>query len=185
MGSAPIGAPAVLRVATLSGSAVATATVVNQIAGSATPQGGSYFAQQSNPVAQGSTTGSGSGATFNLTFGAQGDQRVILTNQEYATLVYCKQVTNPNVWDTLFQSALIQILGATVCVALTGDKQLANMLIQLANQDIMEARKVDGNEGLTINDVTPDWIRIRGVNYPGTVSGPYLGMDWGPLWPTY
>lgn len=184
-GTAPVGAPVVLRVATLSTTAVATVTVVNQIAGEATPKGGSYFAVQTNPVAQGSTTGSGTGATFNLTFGAQDDQRVILTNQEYATLSYCKQVTNPNVMDTLFQSAWIQILGATLCVALTGDKQLANLCIQLANRDIEEARKADGNEGLTINDVTPDFIRIRGVNYPGTVSGPYLGMDWGPLWPTY
>jgi len=184
-GMVPVGAPVVLRVATLAASAVATATVVNQIAGSATPQGGSYFAPQVNPVAQGSTTGSGTGATFNLTFGAQDDHRVILTNQEYATLSYCKQVTNPNVMDTLFQSAWIQILGANLCVALTGDKQLANLCIQLANRDIEEARKADGNEGLTVNDVTPDWIRIRGINYPGTVSGPYIGMDWGPLYPTY
>ena len=29
------------------------------------------------------------------------------------------------------------------------------MAVELANQKIMEAREGDGNEGLTINDVTP------------------------------
>jgi hypothetical protein len=184
-GTAPLGAPVVLQVATLSGSAVATVTVVNQIAGSATPLGGSYFAKQTAVQAQGSTTGAGVGATFALTQGAKGDQRVILTNQQYATLSYCKQVTDPNVFDTLFQSALIQVLSANLVVALTGDKQLANMMIGLANNDITEARKGDGNEGLTINDVTPDWIRIRGINWTEYYTGPYSGFDFGGLWPMY
>ena len=79
------------------------------------------------------------------------DQRVILTNQEFATLAYVKQVTDPNVWDALFQSALYNLMGATVCMALTGDKKLANMCIGETNAAIAEARKVDGNEELTIN----------------------------------
>src|SRR5215813_4341117 len=69
--SPPIGAPVQLTVLTLSGSAVSTVSVVNQISGSATPQGGSYFAKQTNPVAQGSTTGVGTGGTFNLTYGSK------------------------------------------------------------------------------------------------------------------
>lgn len=183
--SPPIGAPAVLQVATLAGSAVVTVNVINQIGGSASPLGGSYFSPRTNPVAQGSTTGSGTGATFTLTFGAQGDQRVILTNQEYATLVYCKQVTNPDVMDTLFQSAWIQILAANMAVALTGDKQLANLMIGLANKDIEEARKPDGNEGWQINDVTPDWIRTRGYAAPDNYLGPNAGFDWGPTYPLF
>ena len=184
-GVAPIGAPAVLRVVTAPGGVVATVAVVNQVAGSAVASGGSYFAAQTNPVAQGSTTGVGTGATFTLTFGAQDDQRVILTNQQNATLVYCKQVTNPNVMDTLFQSAWIQILGANLCVALTGDKALANLMIGLANHDIEEARKPDGNEGWQVNDVTPDWMRVRGYAGPDTYLGPNNGFDWGPGWPSY
>lgn len=180
-GSAPIGAPAVLQVATLSGSGVATVTVVDQVADSATRTGGSYFARQTNPVAQGSTTGSGSGATFNLTFGAVGDQRVILTDRQNPTLAYCKKITDPNVFDTLFQSALIQALAATVCQALTGDAALVKTMVALVNQDIAEARKGDGNEGLTINDATPDWLRIRGVSLGG-VAPVGQGFDWGPLW---
>lgn len=181
----PIGAPVVLEVATVLAGVILTVTVVNQIAGSATPQGGSYFAKQTGTIAQDTTTGSGTGATFTLTFGAKGDQRVILTNQEFATLQYCKQVTDPNVMDTLFQSAWISVLGANMCMALTGDKALANGLIGLANNDITEARKADGNEGWQINDVMPDFIRIRGINYTEQYSGPYQSFDWGGFWPLY
>jgi len=53
----------ILTVATLSGSAVATFT---------NNQSGTYTVLPTNPVAQGSTSGSGSGATFNITWGIRG-----------------------------------------------------------------------------------------------------------------
>lgn len=180
--SPPIGAPAKLLVLTLAGSAVATVAVQNQIAGSATPMGGSYFAQQTNPVAQGTTTGSGINATFNLTYGPKGVQRVILTNQEFALLCYIKQITDPNVMDPLFQDAWTTILSARLVMALTGDKSLANMKVQEANSMIMEARKADGNEGLTVNDITPDWIRSRGISYSDYSYTPNIDFNWGQLW---
>lgn len=61
---------AVLTVATLTGSAVATVTVT---------YGGFYSVKPSDPVAQGSTSGSGSGATFNLTWSTQ-YARSLVTN---------------------------------------------------------------------------------------------------------
>lgn len=187
----PIGAPVQLVVLTAPGGVVGTVSVVNVINGEAAALGGSYFLPQANPVAQGSVTtlgsaGLGTGATFNLTFGTPNDQRVILTNQEFATLAYVKQVTDPNVWDTLFQSALINLLGSALAVALTGDKKRANDLVGLTNRSIELARSIDGNEGLTVNDVTPDWIRIRGVAYTeGYMSGPYSGFDWGEAFPAW
>lgn len=183
--SPPIGAPVQLRVATAPAGVVATVTVVNAIIGSATPLGGSYFAPQTGTIAQDTTTGSGTGATFTLTFGEQGDQRTILTNQEFATMAYCRQVTDPNVMDSMFQEAWAAVLGGGLAIALSGDKGLANIAIGLANKKIGEARKADGNEGLTINDVTPDWIRIRGIDSPGVYAGPWSGFDWGASWPTY
>lgn len=179
----PIGAPAKLQVLTIGGGgSVATVSVINQILGSVTPQGGSYFAAQTNPVPQGSTTGIGGGATFNLTFGPQGMQRIILCNQEFALLSYIKQVTDPNVMDPLFQDAWTTILGARLVMALVGDKQLANLKVQEANRYIVEARTVDGNEGLTINDVTPDWIRSRGIGYSDYSFTPNIDFNWGNLW---
>ena len=178
----PIGAPAQLTVLTLAGSAVATVSVVNQIQGSTTPIGGSYFSQQTNPQAQGSTTGVGTGATFNLTYGPKSSQRVILTNQEFGLLCYVRQITDPNIMDPLFQDAWATILGARLVMALVGDKALANLKVQEANTYIMEARKVDGNEGLTINDITPDWIRSRGIGYSDYSFSPNIDFNWGNLW---
>jgi hypothetical protein len=184
-GSPPIGAPAVLKVATTGGGgAVATASPVSSVIGQEV-LAGSYFLPPTNPVAQGSTTGAGAGATFNLTLAGPGDQRVILTNQEFAILGYCKQITDPNIMDALFIDAWTSILAARLAITLTGDKQLANAQIQNANNYIIEARKADGNEGLTINDTTPDWIRVRGINFSDWAISPNQGWDWGALWATY
>lgn len=183
-GSAPIGAPAQLQVTSVGvGDAVTGVSVVNVVSGANPAVGGSYFGIQPNPVAQGSTTGVGQGATFNLTQGPIASQRVVLTNQEFATLAYVQQVTDPNLFDPLFQTALFNALGAAVCQALTGDKTLVKTLVQAVNQKIEVARSIDGNEGLSINDVTPDWIRIRGINWTDSyVSGPYTSYDWGNYW---
>lgn len=185
-GVVPIGAPALVRVSTLGGgNSIATVTRISQLPGTVLLMG-SYFTKPTNPVAQGSTTGSGTGATFNLTIDPdQYNQRVILTNQEFALLAYIKQVTDPNVMDELFIEAWIKTVGAGMTMSLTGDKDLANRLIVSANNDIMEARKADGNEGLTVNDVTPDWIRTRGSNFSNNLIGPYSNFDWGPCWPLY
>jgi hypothetical protein len=183
--SPPIGAPVKLRVVTAPAGVLATVSVVNQIAGEATPLGGSYFAPQTGTIAQDTTTGSGTGATFTLTHGAQGDQRVILTNQELATLAYCRQVINPNVWDTMFQSALINLVGASLQMALRSDRNVSNDLIKKVNDAIEKARSIDGNEGFIVNDVTPDFIRVRGIAFDGMVTGPYGNFDWGGGWPSF
>lgn len=140
-----------------------------------------------NPVAGVSTTGSGSGASFNLTLTAPGtDQPVLLTNQEFAILAYVKQVTNVTIWDPQFVEAFLHLLGARLVYSLTGDKALANERIKHANERIIAARNTDGNEGLTVNDVTPDWIRTRGLTYPVDFGwSPNIGYDWGQLLTLY
>lgn len=182
-GAAPIGAPAQLLVNAVAAGVITGVDVVSAMIGASPALGGSYFGIQANPVAQGSTNGLGSGATFNLTQGPIASQRVILTNQEFATLAYVQQVIDPNLFDTLFQSALSDALAAKVCQALTGDKKLVQGLVNRVNESIAAARSIDGNEGPMINDVTPDWIRIRGIGWTdGYVSGPYTGYDWGNSW---
>lgn len=183
--SAPIGAPVQLEVATVAGSAVATVLVVNQIQGAAVPLGGSYFLVQSGTIAQDTTTGVGTGATFSLTFGERVSQRVILTNQENALLCYLRQTEDPNLMDPLFLEAWIKALGARLAVQLTGDVATANMALRDANNIIVQARTADGNEGLTINDVTPDWIRVRGIVYPQVAGVPNADFDWGPSFSMY
>lgn len=185
--ASPIGAPAQLVVTAAPGGVVSTVSIVNVINNESPVVGGSYFAPQTNPVAQGSTTGAGVGATFNLTFGAASDQRVILTNQEFAILNYVRDVSDVNVFDDLFFKAFYHALGAQLTMALSGDKTLANMAVARTNQLIEQARAIDANEGLTINDITPDWVRIRGLYYTEALTGPYGpgGYDWGSLWPAF
>lgn len=114
------------------------------------------------------------------------DVKVILTNQESAILVYIKRISNPNIMDSLFVEAWVAGLAGRLVFALTGDKGLANLKIQEANGHIMAARQVDGNEGMTINDVTPDWIRVRGIDFPSDYSwSPNIQFDWGNVLTLY
>lgn len=114
------------------------------------------------------------------------DAKVILTNQQQAILCYIKRVADPNIWDDQFKRAMVDGLAARLVIALTGDKALANLKIQQANTTISLARQGDGNEGLTINDHTPDWIRIRGIDFSSDAGWtPSQAFDWGGLLSSY
>jgi len=196
-----VGAPALLQVTSVAGGVITGVALVNQIFGETdSPSGattqilsGSYFQQPTNPQTQNFATGAngevstGVGATFNLTFGnGAAPQRVVLCNQEASILCYNASITDPNVMDVLFQDAWCHILGARLCFQLNGDKALANSLIGLTNNMIMEARKVDGNEGITVNDVTPDFLRVRGTwGGPNWEFSPNMGFDWGSAYSPY
>jgi hypothetical protein len=186
----PVGAPAILTITgTGGGGAVTSVSVVNQIFDepAGTVVGGSYFSTQNpNGVAQGFTSGSGTGATFNLSFGAQGAQRVIICNQEAAILCYNTRVTDPNIMDEFFQDAWVAILASRLVFQLSGDKALANQAIGEANRLVAEARIADGNENLTVNDVTPDWLRTRGnFGGPNWEYTPNMSFDWGSFYSPY
>jgi len=182
----PLGTPVTLKVTSASAGQINSVTPVDPGTSAPTIPGGLYFNVPTNPVSQDTTTGIGTGATFNLTFGSKADQRVILTNQEFAMLCYVKQITDPTIMDTLFQDAWTAILASRIAFTLSKNRSLANTKIQEANGYIVEARKADGNEGLTINDVTPDWIRTRGINYPNWEFSPNnMQYDWGPMWSPY
>jgi len=113
------------------------------------------------------------------------DQKVIWTNQSQAILAYCRRVTNPDIWDEQFQQALVAALASRLVISLTGDKGLAQLQIAEANKYISLARAGDGNEGLTVNDVTPDWIRTRGISYQAWEFSPNIMFDWGPMLTMY
>lgn len=107
------------------------------------------------------------------------DTKIILTNQESAILCYNKRITDPTIMDDQFQQAWVAALAGRLVMALIGDKSLANLKINEANSFIAIARASDGNEGLTINNVTPDWIRARGIEYQLDSWSPYAQYDWG------
>ena len=196
-GVPPVGGPVQLLVTSVvAGGQITGVSVIPQISNSGTSPlisgvaqgplvGGSYFAPLPNPISQTATTGQGFGATFNLTYGSPSPQRVILCNQEFAIGTYVQDVTDPDVMDPQFIDAWAKALGAELCIPLTGDKKLANAAIQEVNNIITLTRVGDGNEGLTVNDVTPDWIRFRGIDYSAPYSGPFTGFDWGGMYPIF
>lgn len=193
-----VGAPAALQVLSVgAGGAITSIKLINQVFGEDTsPSGGltqilsgSYFGPPTNTVPQGfaiganGQTSNGTGAAFNLTLSIPGAQRVILCNQESAILVYNRVVTDPNVMDKLFQRGWISILAAHLAKQLTGNIDWANALVARSNEAVTEARKVDGNEGTEVNDVTPDFIRIRGnIAGPNWEFSPNMSFDWGSMW---
>ena len=93
---------------------------------------------------------------------------VILTNQPQAVFVYTSRITNPNLFDGQFTDALYNLLGARICMSVNGDKGLASAAFKRADELCKSAAASNGNEGLTVIDNIPDWIKARGY-----------ASDWG------
>lgn len=115
----------------------------------------------------------------------QGGNRitVILSDASDAIAVYTCDVDNPGLWDGLFQEAMVDALAARLVMALTGDKTLFRLRAQAAMGSIEQARAADGNEGLTIQDHVPDWLRARG--YAGDYTTPAEGFYGGWITPSF
>lgn len=108
-------------------------------------------------------------------------QRVILTNVPQAQAVYTVNQPNPAGWDPQFQQAMVCSLAAWLVPALTGNMQMMQMAAQMADRMIGEARTTDGDEGITVVDNIPDFLRCRG--YGGgpsyaNQSPSYCNMMW-------
>ena len=93
---------------------------------------------------------------------------VILTNQIQAIAIYTFRNTNTQMFDPLFVKCLAAFLGSRVCIALTGDKNMKKMAIDLSDMYAKQAQAKNGNEGITVIDSMPDWIKVRGY-----------AADWG------
>lgn len=110
---------------------------------------------------------------------------VILCNQCQVQAVYIVNNPNPQTWDSLFQSAMVASLAAYLVPALSLSLPLMQVAIRNAESMIMQARVADGNEGVTVMDHLPDWMRARagaqgfGPNGWGFSSiGGYVSMNW-------
>lgn len=103
---------------------------------------------------------------------------VILTNQGTAICIYTMDIVNENLWDGLFQQAMVESLGSQLALQLNGNVQLARLQAGKAMEAINQARARDGDEGLTVNDHTPGWIAIRGW------AGDWSQNTYGPAWVT-
>lgn len=99
----------------------------------------------------------------------------VLTNQPQAQAVYTVNQPNPIIWDSQFQAAMVAALSVYLVPALSLNLPLMQASIALADKIIASARVSDGDEGVTVMDHLPDWIRARGV---GAQYVPYVNSDW-------
>lgn len=88
--------------------------------------------------------------------------QVVLTNQSQAQAVYTVNQPNPAIWDSQFQAAMVSSLAAYFVPALSLNLALMQGAIKNSEMIIAQARVSDGNEGVTVMDHVPDFIRARG-----------------------
>lgn len=92
--------------------------------------------------------------------------KVLLVNQRLAELVYTRRVTDPNVWDTLFVAAMVGRLAEKCCLAVSGDKSLLKIAVQVGRQAETDAAGENGNEGIQqFNTGLPEHLQARGADY--------------------
>ena len=111
--------------------------------------------------------------------------RVILTNQLGAIHIYTGLMQYPDAWDPLFEQAMVSALAARLAMPCQPDKAFARQVradnIEIARNALVQARVRDGNEGWTVQNHTPDWIRIR-TEWWSAGSGPgILFNNWSPV----
>lgn len=112
--------------------------------------------------------------------------KVILCNQIGVQLVYTGLMQYPDAWDALFEQAMVAALCARLAMPLVTDKSLARSIrsdnVAIARQCLDAARIRDGNEGWTVADHTPDWIRARTGGAPwggmGYLMYPWANVPW-------
>jgi hypothetical protein len=113
---------------------------------------------------------------------ANGNQiRIILTDLEFAQLVYTVRVTDPDVWDPQFLLASTAYLGAWLVNPTSGDGDMLRNMIGIVKEVVGDARVADGNEAMTSNDYVPDWMQVRGIAGYNIVGGPNAFYGWSPL----
>lgn len=89
--------------------------------------------------------------------------KVLLSNLPLLTCVYTVDVVNPDLFDVLYTNALVMALANKLVMPLSGNVKLKASYAQLAEQAILQARAVDGNEAVPSTSHTPDWITTRGI----------------------
>jgi len=109
--------------------------------------------------------------------------KVILTNTIQALGCYTARIVDPNIWPAEFYNAFATALAAFIAFPISGKLDLKTNLLQEANGMIIEARRTDGNEGITNQDVVPDWIRVRGLQYQDWWGSGGVGWDQGAYTP--
>lgn len=103
----------------------------------------------------------------------------ILSNVASAIGVYTADITNVDLFDPLFEDALVNALAAIMVIPMTGNAGMKSTFEQLATMAINQARAVDGNEAMPSTEHIPDWIATRGAIGSPYYCGPNIGSWYG------
>jgi hypothetical protein len=92
-------------------------------------------------------------------------QKVILTNQKRAILVYSLDLSqHPDLWDPQFYDAATAFLGSWFINALARNQNQLTSMISITRDIVASARVTDGDEGPSNADHLPDWMQVRGFS---------------------
>lgn len=101
---------------------------------------------------------------------------VICCNIQNAFGVYTMEAMWPNLWDSLFRSAVVDYIASEIAFVLYTDKKVGiavqDRLSGRAQAKLSEARRTNGNESWANADLNVDWMRYR-------LSGGFNGYGWG------
>lgn len=89
--------------------------------------------------------------------------KVILTNVYQAVLLYTAQVTNPDLWDSMFADAMVASLAAKLVNPLSRNANLMVEQTKIAQAILVEAKARNANEDVPEYDRVPDWMSVRGI----------------------
>lgn len=83
---------------------------------------------------------------FDVIVNSDLNQRVILTNQEQAELVYTAKVEDANLFDPMFVDALSYKIATEMALPLKGNTTLQQGLYNITNMKIAQAQGMNANE---------------------------------------
>lgn len=106
--------------------------------------------------------------------GADDTQRLVFSNVSQALAVYTGDVQNVELFDPLFEEALVYAIAAKIVTPLTGNAGMLQGLVSLAKNALTEAQASSANEAVSVSDHTPDWLAVRQGS--PALAGPEIGI---------
>lgn len=91
------------------------------------------------------------------------ETKTLITNVPQAIGVYTRDVQNPDMFDSLFSSALTAALSFRLVIPLSGNAGMKNDFKSAAADAILQARVADANEAIPTSDHVVDWMAARNV----------------------
>lgn len=107
-------------------------------------------------------------------------QNCIVSNSEYVVLTYTRDQTTVTAWSKNLYQAIYYGLAGMICWPLTRKLNKSQLLIQRANDMILQARAVKENQEYNQMERLAPWLQARGSYYNVTNQYEYM-HPYGPL----